>query len=85
MYHQSFFRLTAAHPDPGKPSLLHALSPEEFHRYNAEAELLVDALLIAIQAYGTTHPALSRMAVYMAADIVQYSVERQIRDEDAEA
>lgn len=84
MANQSFFQLTTSRVADDPENLLADLTPDEFETYYAEASTLSDVLLEAIAAYAAEHD-LSMMAAWIAADIVRFSIAREIREDEADA
>ena len=85
MSHYSFFHLTAQRPAPSDAAPLDALTPEEFDACVVEGHPLFQALVETVNAYGETHPDLSLMACYIAADMLRELLKQDLRDAEADA
>ena len=83
--HWSFFHLTAPRPAPSDDNPLRALTGEEFDAFCVEAHPLFQALVETVNTYSETHPALSLMACYIAADMLRALLLADLRDADADA
>jgi hypothetical protein len=83
--HWSFFHLTAPHPAPSDDNPLRALTGEEFEAFCAEAHPLFQALVETVNMYSETHPDLSLMACYIAADMLREMLRQAVRDTEADA
>ena len=83
--HWSFFHLTTARPSAGEENPLRALTGEEFEAFCAEAHPLFQALVETVNTYSETHPALSLMACYIAADMLRDLLQADLREADADA
>ena len=85
MAHYSFFRLTTLRPAPSDDSPLDALTPDEFDAGVVEGHPLFQALVETVNAYSETHPDLSLMACYIAADMLRELLKQDLRDAEADA
>ena len=83
--HWSFFHLTAAHPVPRDASPLDALTPDEFDACVVEGHPLFQALIETVNAYSETHPDLSLMTCYIAADMLRELLKQGLREAETDA
>ena len=85
MAHYSFFHLTTLRPAPSDDAPLDALTPDEFDAGVVEGHPLFQALVETVNAYSETHPDLSLMACYIAADMLRELLKQALRDAEADA
>ena len=81
----SFFHLTIPRPASSDDSPLHMLTSEEFDACVAEGHPLFQALVETVNAYGETHPELSLMASYIAADMLRELLRQGLQEAEADA
>ena len=85
MAHYSFFHLTTLRPAPSDDSPLDALTPDEFDACVVEGHPLFQALIETVNAYSETHPDLSLMACYIAADMLRELLKQGLREAETDA
>ena len=85
MAHYSFFHLTAQRPTLDDDTPLRDLTPDEFDACVVEGHPLFQALVETVNAYSETHPDLSLMACYIAADMLRELLKQDLRDAEADA
>ena len=85
MAHYSFFHLTTPRAASSDDSPLDALTPDEFDACVVEGHPLFQALVETVNAYSETHPDLSLMACYIAADMLRELLKQDLRDAEADA
>ena len=85
MAYYSFFHLTAPRPGPSDDAPLDALTPDEFDAGVVEGHPLFQALVETVNAYSETHPDLSLMACYIAADMLRELLKQGLREAETDA
>ncbi len=85
MAHYSFFHLTTTRPPPNDDAPLDALTSDEFDACVVEGHPLFQALVETMNAYSETHPAMSLMACYIAADMLRELLKQALREAEADA
>ena len=80
----SFFRLTTPRPAPGEDNPLLELSGEEFDACCVEAHPLFQALVETVNTYSETHPELSLMVCYIAADMLRERLRQAVQEAQAD-
>ena len=85
MAHYSFFHLTTPRAASSDDSPLDALTPDEFDACVVEGHPLFQALIETVNAYSETHPDLSLMACYIAADMLRELLKQGLREAETDA
>ena len=81
----AFFHLTTPAPRAHEENPLLALTPEAFEAFCAEAQPLLQALVETVNTSSETHPGLSLMACYIAADMLREMLRQAVQDAEADA